>query len=180
MSEDGRRTEIIAAVRAAMNQFGVRRLTVADVALQAGVSRQTVYEYFTGREALVEAALEAAGLELITAAEGRAPADAGPVERLAVLLEVVLAYFAASPLWSVEVKRAEFVPYVVSGGVFAAAAVAALDERMAGWWPDADPAVVARAADTLVRTLISHGLAPEPTPGAEVAQQLARVVSAAL
>ncbi|WP_341252125.1 TetR/AcrR family transcriptional regulator [Euzebya pacifica] len=181
MGEDERRDQIVAATRTAMNQFGVRRLTVSDVALEAGVSRQTIYEYFPGRDALVEVALEAGGWDVIAEGEARAAGASDPVDRLAAVLAAAIDYFAASPLWSTEAKRAELVPHVLSGdGAFASAAAAALEVRLADWWPAADPAAVTRAADTTVRLLISHGLAPEDTAGDTVAQEIAGLVGAFL
>jgi AcrR family transcriptional regulator len=44
------------AVRQA-EEFGVRRLTIGDVAERVGVSRVTVYKYFPGKDRLVEAVL---------------------------------------------------------------------------------------------------------------------------
>ena len=38
-------------------EFGVRRLTIGDVAERVGVSRVTVYKYFPGKDRLVEAVL---------------------------------------------------------------------------------------------------------------------------
>ncbi len=181
MSEDERRDQIVAAVRVAMNQFGIRRLTVGDVALEANVSRQTIYEYFPGRDALVDAALEAGGWDLIAAGEARSASADDPVDRLAALIEVVLAYFVSSPLWSTGAKRAEMVPHVLaSEGAFAAAATEALQDRLTRWWPGADQAAVARAADTTVRVLVSHGLAPERAAGDRVAREIATLVAAYL
>ena len=181
MGEDERRDQIVAATRTAMNQFGVRRLTVSDVALEAGVSRQTIYEYVPGRDALVEVALEAGGWDVIAEGEARAADSTDPVDRLAAVLAAAIDYFAASPLWSTEAKRAELVPHVLSGdGAFASAAAAALRVRLGEWWPAADEAAVARAADTTVRLMISHGLAPEDTRGDTVAREIAGLVGAFL
>jgi AcrR family transcriptional regulator len=45
------------AVRQA-EEFGVRRLTIGDVAQRVGLSRVTVYKYFPGKDQLVQAVLQ--------------------------------------------------------------------------------------------------------------------------
>ena len=50
---DERACNIAAAGYAVISQYGVRRATMNDIAEAAGVSRQTVYNIFPNREALL-------------------------------------------------------------------------------------------------------------------------------
>lgn len=58
ISDDDRRTQILAAALATFGQLGIARTSVQDVANAAGVSRGTVYRYFEDRQILVDAAIE--------------------------------------------------------------------------------------------------------------------------
>jgi len=49
---------ILRAAEECVRRWGIRRVSMGDVALQAGVSRGSVYRYFTDRDALVQAVLE--------------------------------------------------------------------------------------------------------------------------
>jgi AcrR family transcriptional regulator len=49
---------ILRAAEECVRRWGIRRVSMSDVAQQAGVSRGSVYRYFTDRDALVQAVLE--------------------------------------------------------------------------------------------------------------------------
>jgi AcrR family transcriptional regulator len=49
---------IVRAAEACIRRWGIRRVSMSDVALHAGVSRGSVYRYFPDRDALVQAVLE--------------------------------------------------------------------------------------------------------------------------
>jgi AcrR family transcriptional regulator len=49
---------ILRAAEECIRRWGIRRVSMSDVALQAGVSRGSVYRYFADRDALVQAVLE--------------------------------------------------------------------------------------------------------------------------
>lgn len=51
------RARILSAARAALEEHGVRRTTVADIARRSGVSRQTIYRYWPDLTALYGAVL---------------------------------------------------------------------------------------------------------------------------
>lgn len=177
-----RHDEILLAARQVMADFGLRRATMGDVAGAAGVSRQTVYEYFDSREGLVRASLVAGARDVVQRGARIAEGEAGdPEERLAVLLEVALGFLRTSPLWATRAKRAELVPFVtLEGSVFLGAGRRALEETLTAWWPDADDAAVHRAGDTLARMLVSHGLAPEEADVRPIARGLAALVARGL
>jgi AcrR family transcriptional regulator len=51
------RTKIISAGREMSAERGFHRINMADLAARAGVSKRTVYRYFPGKEAVIEATL---------------------------------------------------------------------------------------------------------------------------
>ena len=52
------REQILAAAEACIRRWGIRRVSMNDVATRAGVSRMSVYRHFADRDALVLAVLE--------------------------------------------------------------------------------------------------------------------------
>mgnify|MGYP001614472901 CR=1 FL=1 len=54
---DQARTRLVDAAEVCFDRYGVMKTTVEDVAIEARVSRATVYRYFTGREGLILAVL---------------------------------------------------------------------------------------------------------------------------
>lgn len=51
------RQSILAATMRALSQFGIARLSLEDVAREAGLSRQTVHRYFGTKDELIRAAI---------------------------------------------------------------------------------------------------------------------------
>jgi AcrR family transcriptional regulator len=69
----GERTaaRILDAAERCMGRFGLQRVSMNDVAVEAGVSRGTVYRYFPVREDLVAAVLERTAVAFVEASEAR-------------------------------------------------------------------------------------------------------------
>jgi AcrR family transcriptional regulator len=106
---------MLAAARDSILAIGVRRTTLAEVALRAGVSRMTVYRAFPDVNALVAALLTAEFGALVE--ESTLPARRLPTAR-ARLVESTVAVVRAlpeSPLFRrvVEVDPELLLPYVV-------------------------------------------------------------------
>ncbi len=179
MTPDQRRDEIVQAARRVMGDFGVRRATVGDVAAAVGLSRQTVYEYFPSRAALVQAALTAGARDVVATGVASAEAAGGDARmRLERLVTAAIGFFRTSGLWATPGKRAELSAFVaLEGGVYLGAGTQALAAALSSWWPDTDPARIDRAADTLARALVSHGLAPEDADAATVGAGLAQLIA---
>jgi AcrR family transcriptional regulator len=183
MSEpSSRSTEILAAARGVMSDFGVQRVTVSAVARAAGVSRQTVYEYFPSKDALVQATLRLGAVELIGRGFHAAEAEGGSAQqRLTVLLRTSLQFLRDSLLWSTPGKRADLIPYVShEQGVYLGAGTDAIEDALAAWWPEVDHTRVRRAADTLARLLVSHGIAPEAGSPTDLAEELSELTARGL
>jgi AcrR family transcriptional regulator len=56
-SSEGLSSRIVAAAVKQIEDFGIRRFTIDDVARRAGISRVTIYRHFPKRDRLIEAAL---------------------------------------------------------------------------------------------------------------------------
>jgi AcrR family transcriptional regulator len=95
-SQHGRMLEGIAA---AVADKGYAQTTVADVIARAGVSRETFYEQFGGKEDAFLAALDAGadGLVWILRSAAEAGDDVAPLQRLDHLLEAYLSTLASAP-----------------------------------------------------------------------------------
>ncbi|HET8927264.1 MAG TPA: helix-turn-helix domain-containing protein [Microbacterium sp.] len=70
------RDAILRAARAALEEHGVRRTTVADIARRSGVSRQTIYRYWPDVTALYGAVLT----EEVRGAVGAGESDESPTD----------------------------------------------------------------------------------------------------
>jgi AcrR family transcriptional regulator len=93
------RGRILMAVAAAVADKGYAQTTVADVIARAGVSRETFYEQFGGKEDAFLAALDGAvdGLVWILRTAAEEGENIAPLERLDHLLEAYLATLAEAP-----------------------------------------------------------------------------------
>jgi AcrR family transcriptional regulator len=92
------RGRILEAIAAAVADKGYAQTTVADVIARAGVSRETFYEQFAGKEDAFLAALDAGADGLVWILRSASEqSDATPLERLEHLLEAYLATLAAAP-----------------------------------------------------------------------------------
>jgi len=80
---------ILRAAEACIRRWGIRRVSMNDVAREAGVSRGSVYRYFDDRDALVQAALEQVAEQRVREAEPAVraqPTLAGKVAEAAVFI----------------------------------------------------------------------------------------------
>jgi len=80
---------ILDAAETCMSQLGLRRVSMTDVAVQAGVSRGSVYFHFGDRATLVDAVLTRVATRFVTsstAAVGSRPTLAGQVGEAAVFI----------------------------------------------------------------------------------------------
>lgn len=69
-----------------LNQFGYRRLSVEDIAREAGLSRRTFYLYFSSKEEITLATDDRRIARLVTRLEQEAAAELSSTERLRRML----------------------------------------------------------------------------------------------
>jgi TetR/AcrR family transcriptional regulator, repressor for uid operon len=87
---------ILDATRRLLVTAGARKLSLSDVATLAGVSRPTIYRYFTSKEDLIDA-LGAQERRRFDAAMERAMAGVTGVARLEAAVDVVVSFVADQP-----------------------------------------------------------------------------------
>jgi len=91
-----RQTTIIEAALRRFGTFGVKKTTMSDIADEAGVSRQTVYNAFEGKDQLVYAVLKGHAFLIRQRISEGSQADDSLEDRLTVLYqELVAAHDAA-------------------------------------------------------------------------------------
>jgi AcrR family transcriptional regulator len=167
------REALVAAARDLTVQRGWDSVRMVDVATAAGVSRQTVYNEFDGRDGLAEAlALSEirAFLATVRAELFEHGADiraAGHAAILRTLQEAGRNPLVRAILTSARGGADELLPFLttrssallaVGGGIIA--------EWAAAYLPLVPPATVAIAADSVIRLTISHVLQPLETTAA--------------
>jgi AcrR family transcriptional regulator len=179
---DGTRERILEATVRAMATHGLARLTLEDVAREAGMSRQTVHRYFGTKDALIEAAIlheEEALIEAVSEAAARHDDARAAIE---AAVDTALSAAREHPLLDrlLTTEPETLLPFLTrgTGPVLAAPRVVIeelLTERVAGL----DEERAAWAADALSRLLISYAVNP-PAQVDEVPGRLARLVTEGL
>ncbi|WP_433327334.1 TetR/AcrR family transcriptional regulator [Spirillospora sp. CA-294931] len=155
-------TRILDAGLAEFETYGLRRVSVEDVAKRAGVARTTIYRRFTNKDQLLQAVILREMRRFLTsiaeATEGLPTARDALVEGFVVGLRDV----RANPLLS-RVLQSEpeiFLPQLsMNGGEVMIAARGIIAERLRRAWPDgADDFEV--ASEVLLRVAMSLVLVP--------------------
>src|SRR5215212_1122961 len=171
MSESGTQEQILDAALDAMTTFGLARLSLADVAKRANLSRQTLYRYFRTKTDLLDAVVdreEQRFLDRITAAA------AGADEPRAALRAAVVATLdgvRTHPLIDrlLETEPETLVPYLTQGALPGPRTVQTISGLMSALLGDLSPADAERASDVLCRLIISYVLDPVDEPVDEFA-----------
>lgn len=174
------RAAILDAAFEAVSTFGLSRLTVEDVARQAGLSRQSVYRYFGSRDELIAALVireEEAFLEGIREVHAR-HADLETAMREAALfcLRTLREHPLLDRLLASEPET--LLPYLTTrAGPVVARAREVLEDLAA---ERTGSGLVHRTADVAVRAIISYTLTPSEDEPEDVARELARILASAL
>jgi AcrR family transcriptional regulator len=139
---------------------------MADVAAAAGVSRQTLYNEFGSRQALVEEYVrgEIEGLLAEVETEVRAKAD-DPRRALEAAFELFLRLASDEPVVQIivaDTEGGELIQLLTSVG--RAVATDRVARLVVDVWPQVSAADAAVLAETLVRLAISHALLPTDEP----------------
>jgi AcrR family transcriptional regulator len=173
------RESLLGAARTLTVERGWENVRMADVAGAAGVSRQTVYNEFDGRDGLA-GALAAREIELFAADVRRQLFAHGADVRAAAeaAIRQALTDAAGNPLVRAILTGAgELLPYLTThADLVVDAAGAVIREWAAQYLPGVGEARLAVAADAVVRLTISHIVMPSGPP-AETAAMLADVLT---
>jgi len=180
------RDRLLDAAAAAFREEGWRRLTMAKIADRAGVSRQTVYNEFGGKQQMAEQLImrELETFLAIVRERFEAEADFVTAVRSAVEGALVTAERNAllrSVLESDQNGDADLLPFIVQSQWLVDRATAFLVDLVAGRFPEppipADRLVV--ALESVVRLVLSHITRPSRSPQ-ETADDLAFMLAAVL
>jgi AcrR family transcriptional regulator len=142
------RERILAATAEVLSRNGTTKLSFSEVALQAGVSRQTLYRWFASKEDLLDAFGE---WERQMYSRGMARATAGLLgtERLDAALLFIVAYQQSYP----GVRMVDIEPGHVIGQL--SNVIPVMRERLERLMSGPDSAI---AAATAIRVAVSHYL----------------------
>lgn len=161
---------LLTAALEAATLHGLARLSMADVAKRAGLSRQTLYRHFPSRDALIAAVVAAETAKLAD----EVLAVSGPVEDperslaagLAAALRVVRDHPLLDRLLTTEPEA--LLPLLTTdGGPVLGQVRAVVEGIVAAHTPElsADPVGLRRFADVVTRLLVSYAVsAPDDPP----------------
>lgn len=177
----GARERLLDATLEVAAVHGLSRLSVADVAKRAGLSRQTLYKHFASREDLVaQAVLREAG-RMVEAVVTAADAVPDPVASLEAGIVATLDAVRGHPLLDrlLETEPESLLPLLIDRHSAVLDAVGAIARQtLLGRIPDLAEAQVDAAADLLARMLVSYAVRPPVQPPEVVARSLAAAVLA--
>jgi AcrR family transcriptional regulator len=172
------RDTVLGAVDELVRSRGWSATTMSDVAAAAGVSRQTLYNEFGSRAALVEAYVAREIDHLVERATDGVRANADDAHRaLRTAFALFLELASDEPIVQIMVNNAEagelhqLLPTL--GQALARGRVAQLIPEV---WPQVGAADAELLAETLVRLAISHALLPSSDPD-EVARGVGRMLA---
>ena len=178
----GTRSRILDGAFEAVATFGLSRLTVEDVARQAGLSRQTLYRYFGSKDELIGALvireLEAF-LDGVRAAHARhTDLEAAMGEAALFCLRTVREHPLLDRLLASEPET--LLPYLTTRAGPVVARARGVLEDLAAERVGVRSGLVHRTADVAVRAIVSYALTPSDDEPEDVADELARILASAL
>lgn len=160
MEENDTERQIVDAAYEAVAVYGITRLSLADVAKRANLSRQTLYRYFPSKDDLLEAVVtreeERFREEIRAAIQGAADDRAALRVAIATTLEKVRTHPLVERL--LETEPETLVPYLAVGGLPGPDTRRLMTRLLSGVVPDLDGRDAERAADVLSRLVISDVL----------------------
>jgi AcrR family transcriptional regulator len=171
------RETVIGAVEDLVRARGWSATTMSDVAGAAGVSRQTLYNEFGSRQALVEAYISGEIERLIGAVTAAVRANADDAHRaLRIAFELFLELASDEPVVQLITSDAEGGElHRLLTGLGQALAGEQIARLIPEVWPQVDAQDARLLADSLVRLAISHALLPGPDP-AGTARDIGRML----
>jgi len=142
------RQRILAATAEVLGRNGMTKLSLSEVALQAGVSRPTLYRYFADKRELLDAFV-VWERQYYERAVVDATADLPPCERLDAALRVIVEYQQSYPgLRMIDIEPAQVIRRL-------SRVIPLMRARLERLASGPDPAL---AVSTAVRVAISHYL----------------------
>ena len=174
------RERVMAAGLVTAETHGLSRLSMGDVAKQAGVSRQTVYRYFPSKEALIAAVVEHEAATLIATVVAAAQGHDDPTAAMEAALVAALRGTRDHALLDrlVRTEPELLLPLLTGRDSVVMGQVREIAELVIG--PrvgDLDAAELRRFADILARLLISFAVNPPAEEPEALAASVARFLT---
>jgi len=173
------RDRILDAVGELLGAEAWRDVTMAEVATRAGVSRQTLYNAFGGREELAQAYLIREAGRFLDAIEDAVVSNADdPRRALTEAAELFLSLVSTHPMVrAVSTQEGEELVALATtrGGALLTGMTDRLSDLILANWPEVDPDGARLLAATLVRLAISHAVLPTGAPE-RTAEDIARTL----
>ena len=167
-----------AAVEAA-SVHGIGRMSVADVAARAGLSRPTVYKRYPSKDALVAATVGREAMRVVEATRQAAAGFDDPREALTAAVATVLRLAREHPLLDrvVRTEPERLVPLLTTDdGPILGAIRRVIETVFASRFAALDTVTSRRVADMLARLLVSYALNAPDDPPEVVAHVVAGVI----
>jgi AcrR family transcriptional regulator len=173
------RERILDATLAAVSAYGLSRVTLDDVAREAGLSRQTVYRYFGTRDALLAATIEREERgfidRMVTAAYRHEDLRPAMEAAIAEGLSAARAHPLLDRLLATEPEA--LLPSLLGGAnQVLSTAQPVVEELLRTFAPHLGAREVALAAEATSRLLVSYALTPSATDVEDLAGGLADLV----
>lgn len=174
------RDHVLDAVGELLSDRPWAKVTMADVAERAGVSRQTLYNVFGARSELAQAYVGREASRFLAAVDVAVRQHAAePREALEAALNVFLTAAGEHPLVRAITRSdgsEELLRLVTTrGGPLVALATEHLTDLLVQTWPRLEPTDAAPVGDALVRLAISYAALPAGQPS-ETAKIIARLL----
>lgn len=184
-TRDRLRTALLDAAAEVVREQGATRAPMADVARRAGVSRQTLYQHYGSRDALVRALLLRETARFLDAVDDAVAGHAHDAqEAVAAAFEVFLRAAADDTLVKAMMAQDGELAGLLAqhGPPLLEASRRRLETCFQRTWPDGDPADGRLVAECVVRLAMSYLTLPDGAPeltGQAVARILGPFVLAA-
>jgi AcrR family transcriptional regulator len=178
MDEKGTRRQIVDAAYEAVTVYGITRLSLADVAKRARLSRQTLYRYFPSKDSLLEAVVEREEERFRGRIRAAVADAAGPQEALEAAIVATLEGLRTHPLVErlLETEPETLVPYLTVGSFPGPTTDRHLGRLLHHLLPDLSEDDTRRTADLLGRLVSSYVLDPFDDPPEVFAAWFSRLV----
>jgi AcrR family transcriptional regulator len=180
------RTRILDAALAVIDRKGLARLSLEDVAAEAGVSRQTVYRHVGGRDGLITATIlreEEAFLDSLRAVvgdEGAGGRGATFRSTLAAAIHLALVEARRHPLLGrlFETEPAALLPFLIDGrGPVLSAAKTVVVDLLGAWVPQLPDRQLDLVAEACTRLIVSYAVSPPDDDLESTALGLAELIA---
>lgn len=176
--EDSTRARIVQAAFACAQRWGLSRTTMADVATEARLSRQSLYRYFPSRHDLLLALVlreeEAMIVTVRRAMEPHAELQPSMQAAFAACLRALRAHPLLDKVLATEPQ--ELLPYLTTeANPVLELSMRIMDEIAAERAPDVPPRLRKRFNETCARVLTSYAITPPADDPDAVAAELAEL-----